>query len=175
MPNFAQASNGLMIPENVLEATGEYVSPEQAAQDSYEALAIREELRRVDPRLDVIFVKPGSEAFPISPRWYFVRRNEQTVDSYWVIQDENENYSPPTFKHVEWLRRFDTAARGRAVWDEFEKARKEREARAEKRRQELRREFREKLLERLDFIFDGPSVQITAEHKEKLNGEADEG
>lgn len=159
----------LLIPDNVLEATGDYVSPEKAAQHSAESVWFREELKRVDEMLDLIFVKPGSKVFPISPRFYITRRSHHLPDQWWVIQDDDGTYCPPDMRHLNRFLEGDMSRNPR-ILEKMRKQRGEREERARRRKQELLDEFSEKLLERLDFEFGGRGVLIDANAKAKLGG-----
>lgn len=166
---FARAKSGLIIPPNILDATEEFdtVSPREAARHGYEAIWFREELKSLDPSLDLIFVKPGSRVFPESPRFYITKYREHTNDAFWVIQDENGNYCPPDQRHLDRFMQGDTHRNPR-LRDEYQKTREMRKRRAAKRKAELLDQFEEMLLERLDFVFDGPGLHVTGAHKEKL-------
>lgn len=169
-----ETSSGLLIPDNALDATGEYLSPAEAARHCVEAAWFRKLLKSVDPRLDLIFVKPGSKVFEHSPRFYITRRSENAHDQYWVIQDREGNYCVPTQEHFDRFQSGDAAKRP-SLWKEYEANREARVERARKHKEELRREFREKLTERLDHIYDPARVLITGSHKQKLEGSKDAG
>lgn len=169
MGDYARAKSGLLIPDNVSDSTEQFetVTPKMAARHSYESVWFREELKALDERLDLIFVKPGSTTFPDSPRFYILRVSEELPDQWWVIQDENGEYCKPTEAH---LKRFveGDATRNPDRREQWVKTRTDREARARKRKQELLDEFEEKLLERLDFEFDGKGLFVTGDMKEKV-------
>lgn len=162
----------LVLPENVLDATGSYVDPEQAAQDTLVMLEWNRLIKDLDPRLSFHFVPPQDPTkptmWPKDQRWYLVRRNELVADSFWVVEDEQGEYCTFSRKHYDKFREMDTH-RSPHVWREFRKREEARLAAVEKRTQEKRREFREKLLERLEFN-DTTTIAVTPEMKERLAG-----
>jgi len=158
-PEITQRDSGLYAPGTVNEANEEWT---EAQESSSKAIAFRRLLKEVDPRLDLLWVKENAEFFPIACRWYIVRWNENVDASYWVIQTDDGEYSDPEMEHFNRLRQNDTA--NVDVWEEYQKARVSREKSSANRLEELRREFREKLTERLDHIYNA-SVPITNKPK----------
>lgn len=157
----------LVLPDNVLQATEQYVPPEQVARDFQESRWFRDLLQSVDRRLDLIFVKPGAEAFEHDCRFYIIRRNEQTVPSFWVIQDEQGQYCEPQERHFRRFMQGDSATNP-DLWRDFLMVREARLAKGRKAAEELRREIREKLAERLDYVFDGPGLFVPGSYKDQL-------
>jgi len=159
----------LILPENVTDATEQY----RAEQDVALAVAFERELKKYDPRLSLIWVKENSTVFPRSPRWCIVRRNEKTVDSYWLIETEDDEYSEPTPKHFERLISIDTWGPNHAFRDNLKKDRERKEAAALYRKEEKRREFREKLNERLGHVYDTqvsvPNPEAREARKDRLS------
>lgn len=160
----------LLVPDNITEATGTYVTPEQAAQDSVVATEFRKLLKSVDPRLDIVFVPPlppdEPTPWPKSGRFYIIRRNPLTNDSFWMVEDAEGNYSAPTMAHFRALQARDTHAHP-DVWKQISRANDKRIKDAESRMEAKRAEFREKLLERFDFN-DRSFMAVSGEMKAKL-------
>jgi len=158
----------LILPENVLDATEEYVAAD-AAHDVGMAIAFQAELKKRDSRLTLIFVKEGAETFPKSPRWYVVRRNEETVDTYWVIEDEHGEYSEPRPIHLERLDQLDTTTGGRDPLRELAEKHMRKKLESEKKKADKSAEFRETLGERLDHVYDG-RIAVPGEKKPAKEG-----
>ena len=157
----------LLLPDDALQATDQYVPPERVARDSAEARWFIDLLQGVDPRLTLIFVKPGAPSFEHSCRFYIVRWNENAQPSYWVIQDEHGGYCEPQERHFRRFMQGDSATNPH-LWRDFMMVRDTRIRNAQKAAEELRREVREKLAERLDFVFDGPGLLVPGNYKDKL-------
>jgi hypothetical protein len=157
----------LLLPDDVLQATDQYVPAEQVARDFAESRWFRDLLQGVDSRLDLIFVKPGAPSFEHSCRFYIIRRNEMAQPSYWVIQGEQGEYCEPQERHFRRFMQGDSATNPN-LWREFMMVREARIARARRNAEELRREVREKLKERLDFVYDGPGLLVPGRYKEQL-------
>lgn len=139
---------GLYLPDEVRE---EIERVERSGSHYDVAQRFRARLKQIDERLDLIWVKRGATSFPVPGRWYIVRKGEHArANAFWVVQDEHGRYCDPTDQHLERLRAMDSYAHP-DVWRRLERSRRADEAAARKRREETRREFREKLLERLDF------------------------
>lgn len=164
------SSSGLLVPENVLDATEEYLTPQQAAIDTAESKWFHDALKARDSRLSLIFVKPGSVVFPYSPMWYIVRRNDNAPQSFWAIHDGEYGYCRPTQRHLDAFFSTDAAARP-DLRDQIVKQRHRELEAKEKARQEKHREFREKLTERLAHEFDA-SVPVTGKMKKAFKGVA---
>lgn len=137
-----------LLSENVLDATEEF----DEAYDIAAAALFRRRIKDLDPRLDLIFVKEGAKHFPISPRWYIIRRNELVTPTFWVIETPEGEYCMPTELHYQGLLKLDTWSSRRSVVDEV-KAKQERKKRdKEKRKAALSEQFRETLLDRLEHL-----------------------
>jgi hypothetical protein len=157
----------LLLPDDALQATEQYVDAELVARDFAEARWFRDLLQGVDPRLALIFVKPGAVSFEHPGRFYIIRRNEQAQPSYWVIQDERGRYCEPQERHFRRFMQGD-AATNPNLWRDFLMVRETRIRKAREAGEELRREIREKLKERLDFVFDGPGILVPSSYKDQL-------
>lgn len=108
-------------------------------------------LQALDPNLRLVWVKHDAKNFSDPGRWHIVRfhPNPELV-AYWVVQNPDGSYCEPTERHLERLRQMDSHTR-----DVMEDIRQRRKAKAAARRKlvdERRREFREKLTERLEHI-----------------------
>jgi hypothetical protein len=166
--SFEVTQSGLILPDDPLDATQEYESPERVARDGFENQWFRRELKSIDANLDLIFVKPGAKSFPHDCRYYIIRNNPDGSSAHWVIQSADGGYSPPTWAHLMKFQQGDSAKHPR-LWEEFQKNAEKRKKAAEKERQELSREFQEKLLERLNYEFDGAGILIDAAAKQKVH------
>lgn len=139
---------GLWVPDEVRE---EIARAEDAGGDRERAIAFRKQLKAIDPLLDIIWVKRKATSFPVGGRWYIVRYGEHAkAKSFWVVQDDKGRYCAPTDQHLERLQAMDSHAHG-DVWKRIAATRAADKAAADKKMADTRREFREKLLERLDF------------------------
>ncbi len=139
---------GLWVPD---EARDEIERLENAETDIDVAAAFRRRLRAVDARLDIIWVKRGATSFPVPGRWYITRQSEDgAASAFWVVQTEGGHYTPPTDQHFDALMARDTwghpDVRRRILATQAEE-----KAAAQKKMEDSRREFREKLLEQLEF------------------------
>lgn len=124
---------------------------EMAIADIGVAMKFEETLRAIDDRLRCFWVKPDATSFDNPGRWHigFLHGNPE-LNQYWVIQNDDGSYCEPQDRHLARLQaadtsRFDVYARITQNRAEAAKAR-------QKAFEEKRREFREKALERLDFI-----------------------
>jgi hypothetical protein len=165
MSRISVSENELLVPQNILDATNEYSSAEYELD---QVMDFRKYLKQIDSRLDVIWVKPGAKVFPKGNRWYIIRRNETVMPSFWLVEDEHENYCVPDERHLNKLREYDTAAHP-DVWKKFQRAHTERKLRAEKAIEAKREEFRTKLAERLDHVFDA-NILVTPAMKDQIEG-----
>lgn len=156
----------LLVPDNPLLAGDEY----EAEHDVAAALDFRRFLKQIDERLDLIFVKKGAKAFPKGERWYIVRHNEGAPPSYWLIEDENDQFCLPDHRHLARLQEYDTAAH-RDVWRKFTQRRLDKQLRHDKKMDAKSEEFRTKLGERLGFEFDA-QIAVTSGMKDALAGKS---
>lgn len=139
---------GLWVPDETRE---EFAIAEHAEGDVDIALAFRRKLKDVDSRLDLIWVKSNATSFPVTRRWYITRKtNEGKYSAFWIVQTDTGKYCPPTDQHFEALMARDSWAHP-DVWNRLRRTRQTEQRQAAGRREEQRREFREKLLEQLDF------------------------
>jgi hypothetical protein len=149
------------IAPSELDHTAEWSKLEEGAQDVAAAVWLRKELKRMDPLLDVIWAKRSAKALPYPERWYIVRWNELTVPAFWLItsDDPSRPYATPGPQHLEMMQRNDLHRRGVSVMEDLRRANDEK-AKAKVKAKELRsEEFREKLLEKLNHVYD-TSVRV---------------
>lgn len=155
----------LWLPEEVAE---EYTPAAQGDADVQKALEFRGLLKQVDDRLDIIWVKPYAPSFPIGGRWYIIRQGTLGAAwSFWIIQSPSGEYAAPEESDLDELRERDAAAHP-DVWRRMLKARADEERRREKAKDELHREFREKLDERIRHNHD-TQVAVTEEFKDQID------
>lgn len=139
---------GLFLPEEVAE---QYAVRGEAERHWEQAEAFAKQLKAIDERLDIIYVKAGATDFPVPNRWYIVRHGEHArASAFWVIQTPDGKYSPPTQQHLEALQARDSHAHP-DVWRRMERTRREEERAKQKKREDQREEFRGRLEERLTF------------------------
>jgi hypothetical protein len=158
------AAGGIHLPNTMLE---EY--DQQAAKSIGYAGLFRHSLKQLDTRLDLVWAKPGAEALD-GGFWYIVRRNDDAPASYWKIQTEQGEYADPGPEHLEWLKSIDSH-RHPGVYHDHRKRQDERVRQGKKRMEELHREFREKLEERVAQLY-GTSIAVTGEMKARAAGDA---
>ena len=157
---------GLWVPDEVRE---EILRAEDAGGDRQRAIAFRKQLKGIDPLLDIIWVKRGTTSFPVGGRWYIVRYGEHAkAKAFWVVQDDQGRYCPPTDQHLERLQAKDSHAHP-DVWERMRRTREATTAASKKRMEETRREFREKLLERLTFNH-STQIRVKSDYAPKLSG-----
>lgn len=163
----------LLLPPNITDATETFVPAEQAAQDGMVAAEFRKLLKQLDPRLDIVFVFPTTEPspWPVTGRFYMIRHNELTDDSFWMVQDEMGGYSAPTMQHFHALCAHDSHAHP-DVWKKVLKGNDKRVKDAESRMEAKRAEFREKLLERLEFNYSSQLAVTERIKKQMERGDA---
>jgi hypothetical protein len=133
-------------------------------------------LHDIDHRLQLRFAKPGARLLD-EGYWYFIRFNDAGVaPSYWKLTEKGglddehgPGYSHPEWAHIESLQKRDTW-RHPHVWREYEKRRANARRDREKHSEELHREFREKLLDRLNHIY-GVQIAVTGAMKARADGE----
>lgn len=116
------------------------------------ARAFLRELKAIDSRLELIWARPNAESLD-GGFWYIVRRNEHAPDTYWQINDGDGVYADPEWRHIERLKAADAAAHPR-IYEDYRRRCDADRAAGEKTREELHREFRERLLERLGHVYD---------------------
>ncbi len=140
----------LAAPELVLsDRTSEQIDY-QAAHEVASVMGFRVALQEIDPRLDVVFAKPGAKVLD-GGYWYIVRFNDNAPPSFWKVSDEHDAPCAPDERHLRRMHEIDTTRNG--GYQRFERIR-EQAARAEqKQREEQHREFREKLDERLGHLY----------------------
>lgn len=155
---------GLYLPEEVQEQ----VAVRQEADRHWDqAEEFARELKDIDARLDLIWVKQGATDFPVPGRWYIVRHGEHArASAFWVIQNEKGGYSPPTRQHLERLKSMDSHAHP-DVYARMARTRREEERAVEKAKSDRSAEFRGKLEERLTFN-NRVQIPVTGEDKDKL-------
>ena len=163
-------SKELVIPDNPFDARDEWATIEEAQRDVAAALDFRRLLKDIDSRLDLIWVKEGTRAFPKGERWYIRRHNDYGMDNYWLVEDEHEDFCVPDIRHLRRLQEYDTAAHP-DVWQKFVKRRLDKQLRAEKAMEEKSLEFRTKLGERLAHEFDA-QIAVTSGMKAAIEGKA---
>lgn len=133
---------------------GHAVDEFDPAPDIAVAKAFDDLLQTLDSRLRCIWVKPDAESFPVGGRWYIARfHSNPELSAYWVIQGDNGEYCEPQMRHFERLQAMDTWT-GRRTYQDFVDARSAKKKAQAKQFEEKRREFREKLDERLRHIND---------------------
>jgi hypothetical protein len=154
---------GLWVPD---EVRAEYAVAEESDRHWELAVEFRKVLKAVDERLDIIWVKQGATNFPVAGRWYVTRRSDEGHSCFWVIQTADGKYCPPSQQHLERLQAMDSHAHP-DVWNRLRRARQEEQRAAQKRKAETRREFREKLLERLDFN-NRVQIPVSTADKDKI-------
>lgn len=155
---------GLYLPEEVQEEI-EAVRRSGSHYDVAERFRVR--LKQIDARLDLIWVKRGATSFPVPGRWYIVRRtNDGAAAAFWVVQDDRGRYCDPTDQHLERLQAMDSHAHP-DVWRRMQRTRRAEDAGRKKATEEKRREFRETLLERLDFN-NRVQIPVTGADKAKI-------
>jgi hypothetical protein len=127
---------------------------DRASHDVALIPAYRAMLKAVDPQLDIIWVKPKAKNFADPGRWHVVRwHSNPELTAYWVIQNEDGSYCEPQQRHFDRLMAMDSWCRHR--YSDITRARSQEAERKRKRLEETRREFREKLDERLDHVLNG--------------------
>lgn len=167
MPDLSQALPELLISQQTSDELDF-----EAAKDFAAVALVREWLKEIDERLDVMWVRPGAQSLD-GGFWYFVRRNEGMAASYWKIyetRDGREVYCEPQERHVLGLMQLDASKHPdayRRYRKRQDEARKAREATAEERH----REFRELLEERVRSLYE-PSIFIPERIKEQLTPKA---
>jgi hypothetical protein len=123
----------------------------EAGPDILVAAAFREHLKAIDPQLDCIWVKPNARNFPNPGRWHIVRwHSNPELTCYWVVQDEKGDYCEPGEFHLQRLMAIDSRTQDRMR--QIQDARNSRATKRRARVEETRREFREKLMDRLDHL-----------------------
>jgi hypothetical protein len=158
-------SDGIDVPADYLDATEEY--DEGAAID--QCIDFRRWLKGLDARFDLVYVKIGARSWPKDNRWYIVRRSDSGLPAnIWVVEDEQGDYCEPDERHARRLQEMDTAAHPR-LWSEIQKRKEQRKIRSALRHEATREEFRTKLGERLDHIFDG-RISVDERMKSLLSG-----
>lgn len=150
----------LWTPQSELEATAEYEVERIKGRMSW----FLGELKKLDSRLGLIYIKPGSTVFPKSPRWAITRKNELTLPSYWIIEDENGNFCEPDQRHLDRMHQMDAAKSKTSAAQILEDERRRVDAEKRAAKEETSREFREKLLDRLNHIYD-PRISVPKDIK----------
>lgn len=156
--------DGIDWPESDLDFTEEW--DEATAID--QCVDFRRALKQIDSRLDLIYAKEGAKALK-GNRWYIIRRNDNLPPQLWEIEDENGEYCEPDERHMRRFLEGDTA-RHPDLYRKFEQARVDRKLRAEKAIEDKSEEFRSKLGERLNHVFDG-RIAVTGTMKAIAAGE----
>jgi hypothetical protein len=155
---------GLYLPEEVQE---QVAVRKEADRHWEQAEAFVRELKAIDERLDLIWVKQGATDFPVPGRWYIVRHGEHArASAFWVIQNEKGGYSPPTQQHLDRLRAMDSHAHP-DVYRRMERTRREEERARAKQKADRSEEFRGRLEERLTFN-NRVQIPVSATDKDKL-------
>lgn len=109
-------------------------------------------LQSIDDKLFCFWVKPDAEAFDHPGRWHIGRLHSNVeLNTYWVCETPEGGYREPNESDLEWLREHDSHTRD--VLAAMRERRKLKDAAKRQRFEEIRREFREKLKERLDYNY----------------------
>jgi hypothetical protein len=124
-------------------------------------------LRQIDDRLRCFWVKTDATSFEHPGRWHIARLHPNPeLCAYWVIQHDDGSYCEPQERHLERLKAMDSHTRN--VLEGMRQRRRDRDAARRKAFDETRREFREKLLDRLDHLYNArisvprvPGAQVT--------------
>lgn len=156
---------GLFLPEEVAE---QYAVKQEAERHWDQAQVFARQLKAIDERLDIIYVKANATDFPVPNRWYIVRHGGEhgRASTFWVIQTKDGKYCPPTQQHLEALQARDSYAHP-DVWRRMERTRREEQRAKQKRREDRREEFRGRLEERLTFN-NRVQIPVTDADKDKL-------
>ena len=138
------------LSDNFLDHTEEWDTErvDQIAQ----AMAFRNELRRIDSRFDVIYVKEGATSFPEGNRFYIVRHNEVGIKTHWMVHDGRGGYCVPDSRHLDMIKRNDLS--NVDVAKELAEAERRKQEAKVKAREAKSEEFRTKLLDRLNHLYD---------------------
>lgn len=109
-------------------------------------------LQSLDDKLRCFWVKPDAKSFENPGRWHIARlHSNPELNAYWVVQNEDGSYCEPQQRHLDRLKAMDSHTRN--VLEDIHKLRRTRDIERHKAFMERRREFREKLEERLDHIY----------------------
>ena len=139
---------GLFVPEEVAE---QYAVAKEADRHWDQAEVFARQLKAIDERLDIIWVKEGATDFPVAARWYIVRRGENSESScFWVIQAANGAYCPPTQQHLEALQARDSFAHP-DVWRRMRRTRQEEQRAKARAKERAAEERRDRMLDRLTY------------------------
>src|SRR4051812_16876005 len=141
----------LWLPETVRD---EWDPANDAANQLGIAAHVNRELKRLDARLDLIWVKPGAENFPDPGRWHVVRWNEGVPPTFWAWVTPDGGYLEPSLQIVEWMKAKDISRGGPTAYDQAVAARERRKAQAEQHRRAALDQFGEELRERADHLAD---------------------
>jgi hypothetical protein len=107
-------------------------------------------LKHIDDKLFCFWVRVDAVAFDNPGRWHIGRlHSNPELNTYWVIQTPDGGYREPAETDLEWLREHDSHTRN--VLAAIRDRRKLRDAVKARDFEETRREFREKLTERLAY------------------------
>ena len=156
------------LPELVIsEQTGEQLDYE-AVREMGQARLFQAMLKERDVRLDLLWAKPGAKLLD-GGYWYIIRRNEGAPASYWKVEDEDGKPCAPGDRHLAELDRID-AAKHPDAYRQYRKRQDALRAAGEKTSDEMHREFREKLEERLASVYD-TRIAVTAAMKARADGQ----
>ena len=137
-----------------------------AAQDMAVAAMFRLMLKDYDNQLDLVFARPGAE-FLKGGYWHIVRRNPEPYPaSFWEISEPDGSYCAPREEHFRRLQEMD-AATNPTFYEDYRKRRAAAVAAGEKLEEEKHREFREKLLDRMNHLY-RPQVHISGAMKDAI-------
>jgi hypothetical protein len=132
---------------------GHYADEFDPNPDIAVARAFDRLLKALDDKLFCFWVKADAVNFENPGRWHVGRlHSNPELNTYWVIQNADGSYCEPQERHLLELKRMDTHSRN--VLADVEQARSTRQLAKRKEFEETRREFREKLAERLDSLYD---------------------
>lgn len=131
---------------------GHAVDEFDPAPDITVAKAFDDLLQTLDKRLRCIWVRENATSFANPGRWHIARfHSNPELSAYWLIQNEDGSYCEPQMRHFERLQAMDTWT-GRRTYQDFVDARSAKKRKQAQAFEEKRREFREKLDERLRHI-----------------------
>jgi hypothetical protein len=137
------------LSESFLDHTGEY----EEARHIAAVVLFRRELKKIDPLLDVIYAKPNAQYLPKGNRFYIIRRNPLCPPTFWLVEDEYENYCEPDYRHLQKMKQMDSARSNDVAEGIRREAERKQEEKARKKAERSER-FRELALERLSHALD---------------------
>lgn len=136
----------------------------EAAYEVSGAILFRQMLKEYDEDLELYRVKEQSTHPDLTPGYWFIFRkpnyNVGRAPGLWRINEPDGSYCEPRLEHFERLKEKDAWARP-GLYQAYRARQDERARQGEKRNEELHREFREKLDERVRAL--NPSLLVTKE------------